>query len=461
MGSGTYNYALGKTVTADSYIMPYEPGRAVNGTLSGPTDRWMSAFSSFETEKLIYKVDLGAAYVISRYVIKSICVLPTGGSVSWPEGYGNMEVAVVYSTDDENWHDLGEDDKYESIESTIDREFSSVSARYFMLAFPMGIEANKNFVSIAQLEVYNTACQYLSALTPSAGTLSPSFSGTTQFSYTATVDASATSITLTPTAISPSATINVNSQTVSSGATSYPVQLSTDGNTAINVDVSDAGLSQRYTILVSKNSSSYLRSLTMNENDTNKSAVTLSPIFDGRYYFNYTANVGYDALNSGSDSTQVTVTPTAEVTSAMITVNNTPIASGTVSPNFALNIGSGNNIQVICVSGQNAPQTYTIAVTKASSPYLSGVANMPVNVQFKNTTLNYTGTTAASQIYVTPVSEDPAAHITVKSGSATQQVLSGNQVKLTFTSGQNTVTIGVSSATGSDSRTYTFTVNKT
>lgn len=404
-------------------------------------------------------MDFGASYYISRYVIKSVCELPTGSSDKWPDNYENISVAVVYSTDNENWVELGE---YTSIENTIDREFNSVKARYFMLTFSTGMVVNQNFVSIAQLEVYNTASQYLKSLVLSAGTLSPSFNGTTQFNYTTVVEESITRISLTPTAFSPSAIVKVSGQTVQSGTVSNSIPLSSDGNTAITVDVSDANIPQLYTILVSKNfSNSYIRSLTVNENDKNKSAVTLNPFFDGRYYFNYSASVGYDALNSGSDTTQVTVTPTAEATNATIRVNNMSVPSGSSSSNIPLTIGVGNIIQVSCMSGQNALQMYTIAVTKASSPYLSGVTNMPINEPFKNTTLNYTATTSASSINVTPIAEDPTAPITVKSGAITQQVVSGKQVKLAFTSGQNIVTIHVSSTIGIDSRTYTFTVNKT
>ncbi|WP_312047685.1 hypothetical protein [Anaerotignum sp.] len=124
MASGNYNYALNKSVTTSSYILPYIPERAVNGTLSGPADRWTSGFWKFEDEKLLYKVDFGASYYISRYVIKSVCELPTGSSDKWPDNYENISVAVVYSTDNENWVELGE---YTSIENTIDREFNSVS----------------------------------------------------------------------------------------------------------------------------------------------------------------------------------------------------------------------------------------------------------------------------------------------------------------------------------------------
>jgi hypothetical protein len=88
----------------------------------------------------------------------------------------------------------------------------------------------------------------LSALTLSAGTLSPAFS-TSTLSYTASVPAETTSITVTPTVNAGGATTTVNGATVSSGAASAPI-----GANAITIVVTapDATTTRTYTVSLTR-----------------------------------------------------------------------------------------------------------------------------------------------------------------------------------------------------------------
>lgn len=449
--SGSYNYALNKPVTASSCITPYLPQRAVNGTLTDPTDRWLSGFFKADHEKLFYKVDFGAVYNICRYVIKGICALPTADGVKWPVSYFNIPVSAAYSTDDNLWYDIDDCDTPESEDGLIDRSFSPVDARYFKLTFPGGIEANPNFVSIAQLEVYNTHSNYLSALTLSTGTLYPAFSQA-HIGYSNTVDPSVKSITVTPTAVSPSAVITVMGETVQSGGTSSPIPLG-DEQTMINVLVSDAGYGQNYSIQVGKiYNASYLISLTMHENDAGKSIVPFDPAFNGHTGFYYKASVGYDALNTGDASTQVTLTATGASECVRISANNEPIQQ-----EIKLNAGSVNSITVTSVDLPEDPQTYKIDVTMASSPYLNKIDGI-TGISFSKTTLGYSAMSYENQMIFTPTADDASAAITVIWGSNTRTVMSGTAVKISLSSGPNAIKVKVVSSVGTDSRTYVFNV---
>jgi len=92
----------------------------------------------------------------------------------------------------------------------------------------------------------------LSALTISSGTLSPSFASST-ISYTDAVSSGTTSVTVTPTAADPLATITVNGSPVVSGNPSSAISLSVGAN-AITVVVTaiDTITTKTYTITVTR-----------------------------------------------------------------------------------------------------------------------------------------------------------------------------------------------------------------
>jgi len=75
--------------------------------------------------------------------------------------------------------------------------------------------------------------------------------------------------------------------------------------------------------------------------------------------FSYTANVPNSAA-------QVTVTPTALDSGAVITVNGQTVTSGQTSPAINVNVGQ-NTIPVVVTTDGNDQNTYTITVTRASS----------------------------------------------------------------------------------------------
>jgi uncharacterized repeat protein (TIGR02543 family) len=104
--------------------------------------------------------------------------------------------------------------------------------------------------TVSGLSMSNVAT--LSALTLSAGTLSPIFSSSTT-SYTASVLSSTSSIKITPTRTQGNATITVNGTTVTSGTTSGDISLSEGVNTITVVGTAQDGTTtSTYTITVTR-----------------------------------------------------------------------------------------------------------------------------------------------------------------------------------------------------------------
>ncbi|WP_165958108.1 cadherin-like beta sandwich domain-containing protein [Segetibacter sp. 3557_3] len=291
----------------------------------------------------------------------------------------------------------------------------------------------------------------LSNLVLSTGSLSPSFSsGTT--SYNVSIGSSTGSITLTPTAEDPAATITVDGIGVASGATSAPITLNT-GNRTINIIVTAQDQSVKtYSVTVNKaavvSSNNNLSNLVL-------SAGSLSPSFSS-------GTTSYN-VSVSSSTTSMTIIPTAEDAAARITVDGNPVASGGTSA--PINLNTGNNTITIAVTAQDqSVKTYTVRVSRTAD--LSNNNNL-VNVLLSAGTLSpsfaaaqtsYTagvGSSVAS-ITVTPTAEHPRAKITVNGSLVSSGSASG---PITLNTGNNTINIVVT-AEDLSTKSYTIIVNK-
>ena len=181
--------------------------------------------------------------------------------------------------------------------------------------------------------------------------------------------------------------------------------------------------------------------------DKNGSTVTMTPVFDTDT-LSYTANVGFD-------SDQITVIPVASNTTATVTVNGQTLVDGKAS--VGVNTGSdGVEIKVVSAGGNIV--TYQVAVTRASSPYLSSVKLAGFRFSaFVKTTYSYNlSTSKLSSTVVTPTTEDPEAVAVISLDSVVYN--SGETIPLV--NGANPINIVVTSKTGIDSRTYIFNITK-
>lgn len=211
----------------------------------------------------------------------------------------------------------------------------------------------------------------LQDLSISSGTLTPSFKSST-YEYDVTFDDSVDKITLTPTVNGlyddpdyPELTAAANSQIkikidtdedyisyVDSGEPSDEIPLSA-GITVITVDVRmfDDSYVATYTIRVHRPGSTdaKLKALDINEG-------TLDPEFDSDTT-SYTATVTDDVHS-------IIVTPTANESHAVITVNGTPVESGSESDEIPLSFGDNTITVEVTAQDETTTEVYEINVNR-------------------------------------------------------------------------------------------------
>jgi len=161
----------------------------------------------------------------------------------------------------------------------------------------------------------------------------------------------------------------------------------------------------------------------------------------------------------------VTVTPTAAVNGASITVNGSPAISGLASQTIPLAVGI-NTITII-VTGPDGitTKTYTINVYRhqgSSDSTLNSLAlsSGTLSPSFASATTSYTAsvTNASTSITVVPTCTDSNATVTVNGAT----VPSGTHTAaIPLTVGSNTINTVVTSQDGTTTTTYTITVTRT
>ncbi len=308
----------------------------------------------------------------------------------------------------------------------------------------------------------------LSALTTTAGTLSPSFAAATT-AYTVNVTNAVSSVTVTPTKADANASIQVQVNaggyvTVTSGAASSSLPLNV-GSNAIDVKVTaeDGTTIKTYSITVT-------RAVPLSTN-ANLSALTstvgaLSPSFAAAT-ISYTASVAY-AISS------VTITPTKADANASIQVQvnsggYATVASGAASSALALNIGSNAiDVKVTAQDGSTI-KTYTITVTRAAPSTNADLSSLTISAGtlspgFTANTITYTASVgnATTSVTVTPTLADATATVRVRSnGTGYALVTSGNASSaLLLNTGGNTINVEVTAEDGLSVKTYTITVTR-
>ena len=326
-------------------------------------------------------------------------------------------------------------------------------------ALPLVVGANTITINVTEGNVLNAYTiivtrqpgAMLSGLTAQSGISSipllPTPFASTTLAYSTSGGFDISSIALTPTEGQAGSTITVNGTTVASGSASGAISLNVGDNT-IPVVVSANGVSQTYTVKVTRADSSYLSALTV---QSGTAAIPLSPTPFVKTTIGYSATVG-------ADVSSVTVIPTAESSSAVITVKGLPVVSGQASASIALVNGS-NTIPVVITAG-GITQNYTITITKVDTS-LSGltIMGMPGNSPmllspgFQATITTYTSTTSKGKVAVRPTTGATGSSIKVN-GTI---VASGGTSGLITLTGKTTVTITVT--INNTATTYQIVVN--
>lgn len=211
-----------------------------------------------------------------------------------------------------------------------------------------GITTTYN-VQVIRTEAFRSS--QLKSLKLSKGTLNPAFNKGI-YDYTATVENTVTSITVTPVAEDSNATITVNDKKLPSGATSPYINLDEGGN-IINVEVTDSkGDSSTYTINVTRRygkDNVNLSSLSVTDG-------TMSPKFDPETYL-YSVKVARNIE-------KVRIKFTAQNDKATIKIGDKTYTNGQDSDYIKLDIGA--NLVIVEVTGEDkkATTTYKLSIIR-------------------------------------------------------------------------------------------------
>ncbi|MFI5138431.1 MAG: cadherin-like beta sandwich domain-containing protein, partial [Sphingobacteriales bacterium] len=286
----------------------------------------------------------------------------------------------------------------------------------------------------------------LSNLTASSGAFDQFFApGIT--SYAQTVPYTTSGITVTPTTNNPKATVTVNGNAVTSGSASGPISLNVGPNTiTVTGKAQDGVTTKTYTITVNRTAVSTIASL---------SHIVVNPgviITQVGSTLNYTGIVDYA-------TSSVTLTPTTTNPFATVTVNGTPVASGTASG--SINLPPGSNIITLVSTAQDGVTVSTYTVTLTRSVFLSGLTPGVGSLSpvFAGSTTAYTETVGklTAGISLTPATIDPTAIITVN-GTTVASGTASASIPLAF--GANTIPVVITSADHLASTTYTATITR-
>lgn len=226
----------------------------------------------------------------------------------------------------------------------------------------------------------------------------------------------------------PGKNIEYAGETISMSGGSFRLSYTLSNNVKgrYNVTVSALGLTQPVTAYFDYGTDAGLKNLSINSD-------TLSPAFSTDVT-SYTASAA-SSINS------ITVTPTANDSSAVIKINDTSTASGSISSPISLNTGTNTIIVVVTAQDGVTSKTYTVTVNKAA-PVSSSVSVKAEIDRKKQVTIDGTVNLQGQQISVMVI--DPKGNIeyvdTTTSGIGGTFLFSYNM--LNDTRGRYNVTVG-------------------
>ncbi|AMR34026.1 hypothetical protein A0256_22550 [Mucilaginibacter sp. PAMC 26640] len=290
----------------------------------------------------------------------------------------------------------------------------------------------------------------LSALTPSSGTLSPTFDPA-KTSYGTSVPNTVTSINITPVSGGVNEIITVDGVVVASGTASTAIPLIV-GNNPITVQVTaeDGITIKNYLLTVSRlpSSDAGLAGLATNQGD-------LLPTFA-------TGIASYSIAVSNA-TTAIKIIPTVNEPNATVTVNNVSVGNGSASGNISLNIGVTNIMIKVTAQDGVSTQTYSVSVTRAASSN-ADLANLEINPGSLTEVFD-PGITAYSAkvgntttaVKLTPALSEANASVAINGVPVASGVPSGN---IALNVGPNIINVKVTAQDGITVKNYTVTVTR-
>lgn len=297
----------------------------------------------------------------------------------------------------------------------------------------------------------------LSALALSSGQLSPEFTPN-HTSYTATVPNSVTDIVVSMTSTDPDATVSVSCHGDSSSDGSVSLD---EGANIITITVTAANqtTTQKYTVVVTRESTTTvshdatLKSLSISNGSQ---AIDFGSFLSNE--FTYTVSVPYSV-----DSIEITAIPTDTSGNAKVKVspNVTPIS---------LNVGNNNIIAItVTAADGTTTNTYKITVTRASSDASHdatlkslSISNGSQTIDFGSFSPNVFTYTASVSNSVGSVTVSPIPTDNTSSGVTVEVKVNGikGSNPLSMRVGLNSITILVTAADRTTTKTYTINVTR-
>ncbi|MGW8440046.1 immunoglobulin-like domain-containing protein [Paenibacillus sp. S33] len=136
------NVVLNKPATSSGYSQPYDPSRAVDGSI-GPTSRWYQASNG---EKWI-QVDLRDWYIVDRYVVTGM-----GVHYGWHDQRDPYSFRLQTSSNGSNWVTV--DTVQNNGSSNVEKNITPVTTRYLRLYIDQGNARNNQWASIMEFAAY-------------------------------------------------------------------------------------------------------------------------------------------------------------------------------------------------------------------------------------------------------------------------------------------------------------------
>lgn len=288
----------------------------------------------------------------------------------------------------------------------------------------------------------------LQSLTPSEGSLTPSFEPTV-YDYEITVASDIENIAFTPVSVDNASTITIDGVTVKSGKKSAAIDLDEGDNKIKIIVTTKEGEVTTYNIVVKrteKQRSSYLSGLTL-------SSGTLDPGFNSQV-------TEYD-VKVDNDVSSIYVTPTAQDANAVIRVNGTKVPSGV--PSKYINLDEGpNTINIRVVDDAGNSTTYVLKVSRKYGEDNVNLKNLSLtegklSPRFDPDTYLYSAKVDRNvdnvRVKFETQNEDAQIFINDKEYKSGQQ-----SDKIPLTIGANLITVKVIAEDGTTTTTYKISV---
>ena len=328
-----------------------------------------------------------------------------------------------------------------------------------MVTAPDGSTIKSYVVAVTQAPLHVASLSSI-VLNPRS-TLKSVSSTATETDYTTTAPVGTTSVTVTPTASGPGQTITVDGSLVVSGTASGSIPLNADFSPTVITTVvtaPDGTTTNTYVTTVNQVPLNVagLSSIVLNPRSTLKSVSSTPTETD----YTTTAPVG---------TTSVTVTPKASGPGQTITVDGSPVVSGTASGSIPLNADFSPTVITTVVTAPDGTTTNTYVITVSQVPLnvasLTSIALTPHStlkvITSTATETDYTTTTplGTTSVTVTPKASGDGQTITVDGAPVVSDMASGS-IALNSDLSPTVITTVVTAPDGTTTNTYVITINQ-